>query len=547
MKFNPRWETFFNGLGWISLGAGLVASLLSFIVPLPSRMLLLSALYGLVPLSWLMARLFHYRDHGPYAEVSCTVDSQKNPNWLLWFQITLSVFIFGQATYGLYYAPLNFDEQNISYGLLKTNWHRVNPLLSESHPIPTLLSLISMEVFGPSKVSVNLPSLLFLALFLWTLNRYCRRYVSTLGSVIILLHLAVNQMFGWYAHSMRGYISMMFACTLALGWATDFTRAHFSEKKFWGLAAFFLFGFLLHSFVAIYALVLLLSLGLWLSFQLKSLSRNQIESGCRLLLGGVFLLIPSLIILKLHQSLLARAANHYLDTNQAAPYRYEFWSPVIARLVGYDNHDWLPVLLTVFWGLFVLGIFRVKRRREELRSIFSSSYLLFFSGLVIVTGCCFLEARFFLGLLPLLVFSLTENASKLSSKTVRIGAGALIVFSLVILPAVTSRAAYETLTDHNEAYDHFMRKTASYLKNEGEYCLTVSGEVQKTYLAKAMYLRGQSPEISSTICKKRFHLSLNEESADVPKAFANLKASMIYQDQSGDRLLEFGPTVIGQR
>jgi len=236
----------------------------------------------------------------PASPIPATNQTATSPK-ITWLHWVISVVILAQAIL-LLGTPLGIDEH--VHGVKMAMGHvlmELNPLpnfATQNHIVAQLLAIFSIKTFGVSKIALRLPAILFTLGLLWVLLTLGRRALSSFSLSLLLLHLCANQMVMWYAHSMRGYISMILVSTAMFLIVLEAIRnpLRSPEYKILLFTILFLLSPFVHFFAALFCFLILLSLVVWLNLERDRLEPQK-QQFFRKLIERSLLCLPVLAVM----------------------------------------------------------------------------------------------------------------------------------------------------------------------------------------------------------------------------------------------------------
>lgn len=457
---HPNLSSLFKGL---SVALFLLFGALFLMVPTQSFhaltggfAIVLDKYFWFVLLGCLVTSLFSYwlscvlctSEHRSSAPVQVIPSSKAA--WILWFQIGISLFVFGVAVSQLS-TPFDVDElQQSVYTLERSFWSSILPFRDDIHSLAHFGSIVSMKIFGVSKESIRYPALFFLLGFLGTLFYFSYRFLSGFTTVLIYSHLATNQFLVWYFHSARGYISSLWVTLVAFMVLYSLTKGDRLGSSKGGLFLFCLalcLSIFTHPFSAVACGVFLMALLHWLYENRQSLTREQRVAGIAFLSSG-FVVLPffAFCFVKIAQRLTTNGDLHAEEIT--------FWLSNPAMLLGLGRIWALKLVLGLTVG--ILGWLWVRHRLKFSFSWLVVGYALgFFTSVFFLLHVHHLEPRWFLAFLLPCLIALSDTVSSLPSK-VRIPLKVALLAVLVGLPLVHGREIFDSRVMPYAAYDQFL-------------------------------------------------------------------------------------------
>lgn len=112
-----------------------------------------------------------------------------------------------------YYVPITFDEAATFFHFVQSGdfWFFTSLPDANNHFINSLLSFISYNIFGSSKLALRLPNLLAFSIYLYFLYRFSTFFKSGLLRWVFILSMMFSHFFVEYFALCRGYgLSMAF-------------------------------------------------------------------------------------------------------------------------------------------------------------------------------------------------------------------------------------------------------------------------------------------------------------------------------------------------
>jgi mannosyltransferase len=225
-----------SGLLALVVGLSLIAAAMNFsnkaiehsLVSNPSRSLswgptlfrVLLAFHGfaLLAIAVMRRRNASRRTEHPASFLAgCSFDQLRTATWHSWIALSaLSVVALGLRLWHLN-TDLWFDELltllnfvRLPLGDLVTSLPDQN-----NHLLFSVLSFVSVRLFGESAWAVRLPSVLFGVMSLWALFLLGRRVLGTRESMLACALMTVSYHHIWFSQNARGYMALLFFSLLA--------------------------------------------------------------------------------------------------------------------------------------------------------------------------------------------------------------------------------------------------------------------------------------------------------------------------------------------
>lgn len=447
--------------------------------------------------------------------------------------LVLGVVVLVEAGVGAWGQPYDYDEQNAAYEFVYRGWHRINPLRTETHPVAALSSFGMFKVFGPGKIEGRIPALIFSAVFLILLAYFGMRHFSPLTNILLFSHLAANHLFIWYAHSLRGYISMMLWCFLLFAWVYELctsAKARFHPFLFFAL---FVGAILTHPFAGIFSIALWFTVLIWGCAQIKKRGDMRRENVKRIVVTGMIGLPFIVGLLYFNQKYVQRDPNLFIDVSRPTPLTFSFLAPIFSNLFG-TMGEWYSCLIFLT-ALCILFLARGKTVLVNFSGLFLICFSVFFFSVFAASHGQMLVGRFFLAILPILIWWIGEGVSlSRFRKTLAIASFLL----LVGVPMFSSEEITSYVADNHEVYDHFMREVKNRTSPNSRTCFWADGDKQKALVAVPLYLRPGKYGENSVNCTSRFYFHVAEErgiATEVSSMGENISKELLYSDGQGTR------------
>lgn len=486
-----------------------------------------------------LQRFFSAIESAPAGDpVAEPVSPRPWPQWAVWLQVALSLAIACQAAWQID-LPFDLDEyQRLIGGLTESFWHEVTPFRhTEVHSVSHFFALLSVKLFGPSRIAFRLPSLLFTALFLVALAHLSRRFLSPLAGLLVLAHLAANQMVIWYMHSMRGYISAMFVTTLlwiVLLEAVEHQPLLTREAKRDRLllfAALFFTSVLTHPFTGIFALVLFMSLIQWAAWNSDRLGKSRLIYLSQLLSLALailpFFAIVFVCVLRslepiqnVHKGGFEQFLTHVALTVPALGSRWAFLGFGLLMAAVTASRVWAKTA-----------------GRAGLLTIFVTNTVCFFGAVLWLLKVSHLEPRWFLPFLIPFVLWAADSLAR-SPAPARPVFLALALFFLAYIPWTTRGAILDTLgiTLHVR-FESFLDEVKARTSPVAENCYAFPAMNMGRW-ANWFHFNDQPRSIAERAqCRRHFLLSLEKGSVEAPPG-----AEILYSDGHGNIAYSIPPS-----
>lgn len=532
-----RAEKLFLAMAWVAFGLGAL-----LFVALPVRRVtdLLGPLAGTLTryggfgvfflgltglVAWRLARFFAVLSSAPESR---EIPSAKRewPAWARAAQVGLSVAIGVQAVLQAD-LPFDLDEyQRLIGALTQSFWHEINPFRhTEVHSVSHFFANLSVKIFGPSRLAFRAPSLLFAGLFLVALGYLSRRFLSPVAGLVVLAHLAVNQMVIWYLHSMRGYVSALFVTTVL--WAILLEAVErLPERRRQRLVLFAVFFFLsvfTHPFTGIYSLVLFLSLVLWASWNADRLGRERLVYLSQLLTIAM-LCLPFFAVVFV---CVLRSLEPIANVHKGG---YEQFLSYVALTVPAMGRLWaLKALGAVVALAAVSRCLAGKSARPGLLSLFVGNTVAFFGAVLWLLKVSHLEPRWFLPFLVPFVMWAVDSVSRAESR-LRPGLLVAVVALLTYFPWASRQAVLETLGIGLHArYETFLEEVRERTEPVAENCYAFPPFNMGRW-ANWFHFAEQPRSIAERArCRKHYLISLERGPLDPPPG-----AEVVFADGHGN-------------
>jgi len=427
---------------------------------------------------------------------------------LFWFKIIVSGVILVSAVLGLN-RPFDWDEIARSSELADGNYFFViNPLTTLNHSLATTLALISAKFFGMTKVGLRAPSIFVSAMFLVVLFSFSKRYLSRFATYLVYGHLAVNGLFVWYNHSMRGYISMLLFTLLSLKLALDILSLSdkVSRRKLGAFAAAYTVCFFTHGFGGLFAMLLCLTVLAWLLTNQRRLSAVQQDNGSLLLLTCLGVLALSALMFVAHLQVLERDGwLFHGGVNEVHGAAYK-WSRLMLLVGG--SAIWIGKILSL--AAIALTVTQIRRFRAAVTTDFIMLFALISISIIslkfYLLKVDLLEGRMVLAFLVPVVAWLGNSVLSFERRSSRLAASALLL-AVLIVPQIKNR---ENLLQGDIAFfqdnEAFAAEVKRQLPGSSISCLSFSGEPDTIHYLRSFYLNDLAPKTSG--CTKNYHIHI---------------------------------------
>lgn len=368
------------------------------------------------------------------------------PQWLIVFQIVVSLFLVGKSISEMSLPP-DCDEQGIIDAVNNgTSRHYLNFTNPGTQTLPAVLSIVSMKVFGTTVVASRIPSIGLTIILLLALGLFSFHYLSHLTTVLLYLHLLVNESANWFFHSARAYCLMMLlsVASLFLFWTGLVqTRKDFKKEMVLFLALFFI-AFLNHLFSIVAFALFIFTAVVWMYLNREKLSENQknlIQQYSKLLLFVAPLILVIAGISMWYMSKIPRAfSNPVSDLEHGTLHinpRVIF--ACFLGALGIFKSKWLYVLAGI------TAVLLWKQRTEISESprlnylwIYLASATVAFVGITMFAKSGELTGRYLLAYPIIFIIAVGESIIGIKEKYFRYGITAAFFLILVLVPLLES-------------------------------------------------------------------------------------------------------------
>jgi hypothetical protein len=499
-----RWEKGFALLGWLSAAGFMIAYHISPWITDPSLAhplpflcfgLLLSA-FSSFGLAWFFSAKtpsavpqvspVHFRPHS--AIVAC----------FFLLAVAVVIRVLGQID-----APLHWEDNFHFSNVVNSPWERFNPLLrTEHHPLTNLAAYLSVNLFGMSKEAIKFPAICFtlflLSLVLWQSHHRLSRFTA----LLILVHLALNQMTVWYMHSMRAYILAMgisFAAYTLTQTMTQRIPPH-PRRTLVALGLLSYAAVFTHLFATLFSVLLFVTLLVWSLVHLRELTEAQRKFIGRWFLIFLGFVVPVYLFILFHQAMWLERLG---DLFQGG---FPDLSSTLLGAVG-SSFSWSGRLTVVLIAaLLVRLMVDDPQWLTDFSSLFVGISVLFFSSILWVLQVRLIETRFILPFLVPVLLWVGESVSRLRAKPSRwlaMGVAALVFW---IVPWQSAKGIYSGLSLNVKDFDEFIQTVQKITQPLRENCYTFSGEPNLVYFSQSLYLGKYQGVGTKANCKVHYHL-----------------------------------------
>lgn len=427
-------------------------------------------------------------------------------DWIGWFQVLTSVLILGRAILGMD-RPFDTDELTMPLHALQGDFHLTPSwfLQNSAHPIASLSSLLSMKIFGLGMYTSRAPAIIMSLFFLTQLFFFCRRAkLKNFTVVLIYAHLLASEIFVWYMHSIRGYISMVWLTfvVFSVAYETVHQIRPLTKTRFLAYClSLFLFP-MTHAFSVVFALMFFTAFLFWFLYFNGDQSREYRQYSMRLIIA-LFCFTPyfAFFLLQAFLTIEAKYINIATGTGPASQ-----TVPAALQLVLGSSHVFVLKLI----ALVTAGVLLYQAwNKKPLKEPFCGLVILFFVGFVAIQHSLmgtYLAARFLLTLPLLFVLWFSESVHAFPKKYVPVFWG-IAALTLVAFPVLDGDVDLFQLSRKN--FYAFIKGTKKQLAGFPKECIdySYSGESpasEEMLVAKEFYFK-VSPK-TDVHCEKMYQL-----------------------------------------
>ena len=414
--------------------------------------------------------------------------------------ILLGAAFLAQALFHIN-SPLGIDENVHGLQMARGDlWNEITPFIydesysTQNHVLSHIASYLSLQLFGVNKISLRLPAIIFSLLLVWIL--YSRRAsLSPIVFTFIFGHLLVNQLIVWYSHSMRGYILMIAASSFLFLEAFRFARGERIPLR--PIAVVYLLTPFTHIFGGVFAILLWMTLVVWIVVNHSNLSKKQWEDGRKIVRWGLLLMPLILLMFGFEAIRLMRLG----DLQSAETPGVLSW---VIPLFGF-SYSWQAKIFL----LMVIGftIHAVLQKRWTLPLIFILTTACFVLFLLFALKVRILLPRYMLGfVLPVALFLVVETEALTDWK--RHAGRALLALCLIAFPVMSGPAVQKLKQQDFLPYDNFLKRADVATRKFPDRCFKYSGKADLISWAKEFYLR--KVPVPGPNCKHRFLLHMGD-------------------------------------
>ncbi len=435
-----------------------------------------------------------------------SIPGEKRATSRLWItlQILLSVAIFSQTVLHRN-APLDWDELDTATRLGTPsvcpiddkNPYQNSDLISptkntRNHALANVAVVAAYRIFGVSEKIARLPALVFTLLFLIAIFLSTREVAPPAAIAFLLGHLALNGLFLWYAHSLRGYISMELFTFLAL---MELTKNPSRRASPWLYCLFIAFASVTHTFGALFCLLLFSTHLIWTAWYAPSLNASDLNFHLKRLAIAI-LCAPFLLWILSKQFLFL---NHIGYLNTVIPVEK---AEALASAWGITLPFGTFLVILVFIAAFLAHW--INRRGIDLIGLHLIFSLFVLTLLITLLKATLFESRFLLAFIPPAVLWIATAASEMSFTKARITLWSIAFVVFLLLPWQGRREIYESRTQLMGGYGKFMTQVAAKVPRTEAECIRFSGEADQVMFSRGLYYPVTGKD---TACRESFHVS----------------------------------------
>lgn len=363
----------------------------------------------------------------------------------------LVVLMLAHAAYDIR-QPLDCDESavvaNFERGTLIRYYFE--PLTASAHTASSMLSGLSMSVFGAGPFGARVPGLLISALNLVLIGLIAIRYLHWSTGVLLGLNLFVNEHVNWFFHSARAYpLAMLLGVLIPALLCRDLFLAAPTRRRLylqWG--SLFVLAVLAYQLCIVYFVTTIATALAW-----GYLLRKELAPGVRATMEGyrrvAYVTFPISVAVLMASAVGLRKTGYLNQTGSEVDTMRQLAAgiaPLYKSFLGVFG-SFTAITQLALVGV-TLALLFLERRRLVGRGPLGLLWAVVFANI----GACSIlslvtvtwNVRFFVYLLPLVIALLGETTVRMGRRALRVGVLAALFWLIVWVPIWQSHPGIAT-------------------------------------------------------------------------------------------------------